>query len=385
MIIMRALVATVLLITVVLVSIVLINANSREERSGETTSGTNNDSKVEVDKADVEVLFEGSFEGSDRMGLNPEEERKALELEETVRSNNGSSLINAIKKVTEVVESDYLEISNSSRDAPEGQEKLVKEDDEEEQIVILRETSSIEPGDIYEEVNSTAEEVPTTTTEKLTTENIYRVDDTRVEDQRPNEEPEDKYLESKTLNDIKTRSKENQWAGRNPSQTTERQTPLGYEPESYIVLDAEPTVSDRISFDEKKSKDDDLDPTSDISSRPLERKQRAVIGSPETIVLNRAPIVPHMGTYKDSGYPHMFHKSSALRYAKAFDRTRPGYPGLPSIYEPNHWESRHHTNMLRFPQCSGCEQKHCPLCVSCGRCSECCRQSGCTCGCLNSQ
>lgn len=253
---MRALVATVLLITVVLVSIVLINANSRHERSSETISGQNEDSRAEVDKSEIEVLFESSFENNERMGLNPEQERKSFETEESltdsVTTTNGSSLINAIKKAGKVM------ASGTSRDASTKEDNQVDEDDVEEKL-ILHDNSSIDPVEMYEDVVNTADEVRSPTTQPLTTEGDFYVDDAPVKDsseQLDNEEPQEKYLESKSLNDIKTRSKESQWAVRKSSPTTERQTPLGYEPESYIVMDEEPKVPAKTSLDEDISEGD---------------------------------------------------------------------------------------------------------------------------------
>ncbi|XP_065075835.1 uncharacterized protein LOC135699481 [Ochlerotatus camptorhynchus] len=391
MIIMRALVGTVLLISVVLVSIVLINANSRHERSSETIPAQNDDSRAEVDKSEMEVLFEGSLEDNERMGLNPEQERKSFEMEETltesVKSTNGSSLLNAIVKAGKVTASGKLQTSSTSRDVSMKEENRVEEDDVEEQVVIIHENSGIDPVEMYEDILNTANEIRSPTTQPLTTESEYYNDDAPAQEnseQQGNDDPKETYLESKTINNIKTRSKESQWAVRKSSPTTERQTPLGYEPESYIVLDEEPNVPVKTRLDEELSEVDDLDPTSSISSRPLERKQRAVVGSPETIVLNRAPIVPHIGTYQEPGCPHMFPPSSASRYAKSMERSRPSYPGMASIYEPNHWDNQN-MNVLRSTHCTACQRKQVPLCVTCGRCSECCGQSGCTCGCLSSQ
>nr|XP_029714764.1 uncharacterized protein LOC109424224 [Aedes albopictus] len=410
MIIMRALVATVLLITVVLVSIVLINANSRHVRSDVTINGNDGDGGVQVDEMEPKVITGGSYEEEDeRMGLNPEEEQKTLQFEDSlsdsVKNSESSTLINAIRKAGVATDEEALDAS-SQVETIQAESELSIENGEEEEIVVLHERHNINPVQMYDDVVYSEEVVVDAkstevfeqatnrshTTPVPTTEGDYYVEDVPAEvnaekqEQEMELQPEERYLESKTVNDIKARSKENQWSSRRTSPATERQTPLGYEPESYVVVDEDMFNSKKAELEETFAGKDDLSPaSSSISSRPLERKQRAAVGHPDTIVLNRAPIMPHIeDEYREPGCPLMFPPPPRFDHSMERGRARPRYhTGMASIYNPHNWDA-HNMNLLRFPQCAACQRKHAPLCRTCGRCSDCCLQSGCTCGCLHS-
>ncbi|EAT36636.1 AAEL011297-PB [Aedes aegypti] len=407
MIIMRALVATVLLITVVLVSIVLINANSRHVRSGATITRNDDGDLVEVDRTEAEVITSGSYE-DELLGSNPEQNQNTFEFEDSLtdsaKTSESSTLINAIRKAGGESDNEQSNTSSQVELNQAAESEALADGGEDEEIVVLHETHNIDPGQTFDDVVYTEEVAVDSksteafdqvtgrspTTPELTTEDVYYVEDAPAEanaEKQEEHESENTYLEQHTVNDIKTLPKENQWGSRKTSPATERQTPLGYEPESYIVVDEDMFKSTKVELENAFAEQDDLlAASSSISSRPLERKQRAAVGNPETIVLNRAPIVPHFDDdYREPGCPHMFPPPPpGPRYVHSMERgARPSYPGLESIYNPHNWDA-HNMNLLRFPQCSACQRKQVPLCRSCGRCSECCLHSGCTCGCLHS-
>uniref|UniRef100_A0A182KCJ7 Uncharacterized protein n=1 Tax=Anopheles christyi TaxID=43041 RepID=A0A182KCJ7_9DIPT len=110
----------------------------------------------------------------------------------------------------------------------------------------------------------------------------------------------------------------------------------------------------------------------------LGRKQRATPSTNgQTHVLNKVPIVAYDG---DGSMAPMYKSDGSQR--SQFERSRFHY-SLPSmVYNPYAWDP-YHMNMLRFPQCSACQQNARALCTTCGRCADCCAHSKCTCGCLN--
>ncbi|XP_062551634.1 uncharacterized protein LOC134216867 [Armigeres subalbatus] len=404
MIIMRALVATVLLITVVLVSIVLISANSRHVRDTETVSQNDDGKSAEVNELELEVTTNGSFEENERMGLNPEEERKAYEFEEplvgVVKDSESSTLINAIRKAGSTDEDDNAEtVDHVEEEQPESELEI--EDGEEEEIIVLHKSHSIDPSEVYEGVNTEDVFVSAKQTESseqvmehspathvLTSGEEYYVRNPAVEDdtkKKVKEESQEQYHDPQSVAGMKVRPKENLWGSRKTSPVPERQTPLGYEPESYVVVNEETYSTTTKRVDDFSEADDMTSASSSISIRPLERRQRAAVGNPETIVLNRAPIVPHIeDEYPDRGCPHLFPPLLSPRFSKNVEHpVPPSYPGMASIYNPHNWDTQN-MNLLRFPQCASCQRKRHALCRTCGRCSDCCLHSGCTCGCLHS-
>ncbi|EAT36637.1 AAEL011297-PA [Aedes aegypti] len=314
MIIMRALVATVLLITVVLVSIVLINANSRHVRSGATITRNDDGDLVEVDRTEAEVITSGSYE-DELLGSNPEQNQNTFEFEDSLtdsaKTSESSTLINAIRKAGGESDNEQSNTSSQVELNQAAESEALADGGEDEEIVVLHETHNIDPGQTFDDVVYTEEVAVDSksteafdqvtgrspTTPELTTEDVYYVEDAPAEanaEKQEEHESENTYLEQHTVNDIKTLPKENQWGSRKTSPATERQTPLGYEPESYIVVDEDMFKSTKVELENAFAEQDDLlAASSSISSRPLERKQRAAVGNPETIVLNRAPIVPH--------------------------------------------------------------------------------------------
>uniref|UniRef100_A0A182QY89 Uncharacterized protein n=1 Tax=Anopheles farauti TaxID=69004 RepID=A0A182QY89_9DIPT len=113
-------------------------------------------------------------------------------------------------------------------------------------------------------------------------------------------------------------------------------------------------------------------------AQKLGRKQRATpsTGS-HTHVLNKVPIV----AYDGDGSMAPMCKADGTQHSQ-FERSRFHY-SLPSmVFNPYAWDP-YHMNMLRFPQCSACQQNARALCRTCGMCADCCANSKCTCGCLN--
>uniref|UniRef100_A0A8D8GRU7 (northern house mosquito) hypothetical protein n=1 Tax=Culex pipiens TaxID=7175 RepID=A0A8D8GRU7_CULPI len=394
MIIMRALVGTVLLIAVMLVSIVLINANTRpvrgagsskevKEKSSTGAVHGQHESRVEIE---VVESFEDAEGGDGGIGASVVEKVS----EEMVQEDKQGRLISAIKK------------SGKQVATPQAVLVEIVRDDDSDEVVELAEGVVEEvlftdgfTVDSHEDATDAARNktAGTEQTEQSVEDDVGEIEIIEVDTEG---KPEETRLESKPVQEIKTRSKEARVIS-----TTEPQpasVPMGYEPSSYIIMDEEPLVE--ISKD-SESEDEDLDPTeSDASTKTLERKQRHADGTPETIILNKVPIIPYIKDEKRPVSPHQSKPLKAYRLTKR-DLTSQHDPdhghirhhhqhhhhhqqGLqnPSVYNPYNWEKQN-MNELRFPQCAACQKKSVPVCRTCGQCAECCHKSGCTCGCLH--
>ncbi|XP_055639535.1 uncharacterized protein LOC129777332 [Toxorhynchites rutilus septentrionalis] len=371
MIIMRALVATVLLISVILLSTVLINANTRNVVSIENERGSRIENEVPqvVESVKTPMVTKKSPEKSVHKGaLNPKIE-PVEKLDVKVNVEKEGRLIKAIQNTDAKID--------NVQTKPSVAKTTVESNDED---IEVNET------DIQDELLFTdgfKEKVDVI---------VHRTTHTLSESPKITERAEMAFT---------TASKATQKNNPSSSQTTEQQpsmTPLGYEPESYIVLDAEPEIPRKLQQDDDATLVDDIDPVGlGKVNHVLERKQRAVYDGPETYVLNRAPIVPHVGHEHYYGEmpqrcPREFppplpaHQPQPTEQARAPPQQAAPQPhsGSPSIYNPYNWD-RHHMNLVRFPQCAACQRKEGPVCTTCGRCRECCEQSGCTCGCLRSE
>uniref|UniRef100_A0A182MZ59 Uncharacterized protein n=1 Tax=Anopheles dirus TaxID=7168 RepID=A0A182MZ59_9DIPT len=145
-------------------------------------------------------------------------------------------------------------------------------------------------------------------------------------------------------------------------------------------LDYAPTQSrdDDMSYDRYADYAEADQRAVSYGAKKLGRKQRATPSTGgHTHVLNKVPIVAYDG---DGSMAPMYKADGSQR--SQFERSRFHY-SLPSmVFNPYAWDP-YHLNMLRFPQCSACQQNARALCSTCGMCADCCAHSKCTCGCLN--
>lgn len=252
MIIMRALVGTVLLIAVMLVSIVLINANTRpvrgagsskevKEKSSTGAVHGQHESRVEIE---VVESFEDAEGGDGEVGASVVEKVS----EEVVQEDKEGRLISAIKKSGKEVASPQAVLV-----------EIVRDDDSDEELVELAEGVVEEvlftdgfTVDSHEDATDASrnETAGTGQTEQSVEDDVGEIEIIEVDTEG---KPEETRLESKPVQEIKTRSKEARVIS-----TTEAQpasVPMGYEPSSYIIMDEEPLVEiskDSESEDEGK-------------------------------------------------------------------------------------------------------------------------------------
>uniref|UniRef100_A0A8D8GRK6 (northern house mosquito) hypothetical protein n=1 Tax=Culex pipiens TaxID=7175 RepID=A0A8D8GRK6_CULPI len=251
MIIMRALVGTVLLIAVMLVSIVLINANTRpvrgaagskevKEKSSTGAVHGQHESRVEIE---VVESFEDAEGGDGGIGASVVEKVS----EEMVQEDKQGRLISAIKK------------SGKQVATPQAVLVEIVRDDDSDEVVELAEGVVEEvlftdgfTVDSHEDATDAARNktAGTEQTEQSVEDDVGEIEIIEVDTEG---KPEETRLESKPVQEIKTRSKEARVIS-----TTEPQpasVPMGYEPSSYIIMDEEPLVEiskDSESEDEGK-------------------------------------------------------------------------------------------------------------------------------------
>ncbi|XP_058816487.1 uncharacterized protein LOC131679763 [Topomyia yanbarensis] len=398
MIIMRALVATVLLISVVLVSIVLITANTKHvvDAEGAVESSVVDKNLDEVILNRIPLVETVADEGEKSNGkvsvkATPKKAHVPILMTEDGIDNSKGHLLSIFRNAG---------LGSTNNDGMVTGTTIESDDD----LVITHEYLSTDITGIQAEMlfsDGLYENADwhTAANERMTRELpphssmlVQELVDSKTSQNsleagfEAQEVLTGKPVELQTTKQSKMSSKESQTITSKTFQTTE-QLPLGYEPESYIVLDTKPNVRDNL-----KSVDDvaaeEIDPVGwSINSPTLERKQREASKLSETIVLNTVPIVPHLAesdhSLKDQGCPHKFPPPLPSIMMKEVDRPFYQNQGVPSIYNPHNWNTEH-MNLVRFPQCTDCQRKSVPLCVTCGRCSDCCHQSGCTCGCLKS-
>ncbi|XP_055597567.1 uncharacterized protein LOC129747394 [Uranotaenia lowii] len=396
MIIMRALVATVLLITLVLVSIVLINAKSRSveeslEILGAGDGEIDGDSYAQPDG--LETVEEMEEIGSDEVTLDSQElNTDAVDTEDDdgllldlLSGENGEGGITI---------GEAVKLFSHEAGATDDAEELT----EEEKEILFTDgfTVDYESQEKFEKDVSDVSRYLTTQRIPLETDSIEEVTDAAQKEDTEStvDIPKDsKFLESRTLKEIKKRAKTKDTnGGRKTSQKPETQpsmVPLGYEPESYLMVDPEAETESTVTSD--------LDPlTSETSPKVLGRKQRAAYANPETYIVNQEPLTADFDAPSDHDDPSNYH----VLYAEPHAAVKPHQylmdkpsknrdvqaafrdgAGMPTVFNPRFWNP-HHMNMLRRPQCSSCAQHSVPLCKTCGKCSHCCQHSGCSCGCL---
>lgn len=220
MIIMRALVATVLLISVILLSTVLINANTRNVGSG---SRIENEPAPVIESVDERVQTKESNAAPVLTRKTPEKaghraatSLKAKPVEELDVKSSGDKegrLISAIQN-TDSVQTKPTVAKTTVEFRPKKNNKDIEVNETDIQDELLFTDGFKEKVDV----------IVHHTTHKLS-------DSPKV--------TEEVELEITTI------SKANQKNNRGSSQTTEQQpsmTPLGYEPENYVVVNAEPDI-----------------------------------------------------------------------------------------------------------------------------------------------
>ncbi|XP_058454955.1 uncharacterized protein LOC131432607 [Malaya genurostris] len=392
MITMRALVATVLLISVVLVSIVLITANTRHvvDADQAVNGSAMGPALEEVFVNQIPLVEPVADEGPDSEELSSKKEATTVPKKvpvPIVTTEDASdrqkarllsvfrnSILGASRRddsITAQTSENFDETSAPpivATDAAVNEDELIILDDlytDGKEIAVTSEQattweipvhSSILVSDIINSKTSQNSAENKIKAQKLSTEKTLKLPTTKQIKSLPNAS---QTITSKTF------------------QTTE-QLPLGFEPGTYVSLDTK-TTNDVA---------EELDPINwSISSPTLGRKQRDARKPSETIVLNTVPIAPHTADADNGendqlqGCPHKFPPPFLSMMAQPVDRTLYPNSGLPSIYNPYNWNTQN-MNLIKFPQCLDCQRKSVPLCTSCGRCRDCCHQSGCTCGCL---
>uniref|UniRef100_A0A182PDW7 Uncharacterized protein n=1 Tax=Anopheles epiroticus TaxID=199890 RepID=A0A182PDW7_9DIPT len=186
-------------------------------------------------------------------------------------------------------------------------------------------------------------------------------------------------LKSRTLEDIKNQNRRLATSRRKTAGDYSRDDDMSYDRyadygESYVRNAVQSSLNDEISLPAGAEQR-----AVGYGGQKLGRKQRATPSTTngQTHVLNTVPIVAYSG---DGSNAPMYRPDSTQR--SQFERSRFHY-SLPSmVFNPYAWDP-YHMNMMRFPQCSACQQNARALCSTCGLCADCCAHSKCTCGCLN--
>ncbi|XP_055545201.1 uncharacterized protein LOC129730143 [Wyeomyia smithii] len=367
MVIMRALIATILLITIVLVSIVFITANTKVAEIDE-------ESVVGLDEMVGNRLPSADFvdkEEFESMEISPSESTK-------LSSVTDEHLLSIFRTAGSTLGSMKYDVVQ-----PETTAHVKSSDDI---LFITPDNFGTSTKDVWT-ATSTSDGRTSTTDEKVSEYTVFMNKQTPPQEMHFTEEVliNTKRDESPIVDlnpHTVTQSKVSPTISSKTFQTSEKQSvtlPIGYEPESYVVMDSVPNAAADSRVENTDAKE--LDPISwNLNTPTRERKQRDAGKGSETIVLNTVPIVPHIS----GEHQRCAHKFPPLLPARAFHQdVTLQHRGLPSIYNPCNWNTQY-MNRLRYPQCADCQRDSVPLCKTCGRCSECCQKGRCECGCLRS-